>query len=70
MKRFLAVDTQKLRALRRQAALSQAELAERAGTTQETISRLECGHHSARGRTLRKLAEALGVEPQVLMKED
>jgi transcriptional regulator with XRE-family HTH domain len=70
VKRFLEVDTEKLRKLRRAAALSQAELAERAGTTQETISRLERGHHAARGRTLRKLAEVLGVEPQVLMKGD
>ena len=68
MKRFLKVDTEKLRRLRRRAALSQQELAERAGTTQETISRLECGHHAARGRTLRRLAEALGVEPKELMK--
>ncbi len=67
MERFLEVDTEKLRRLRRQAALSQQELAERAGTTQETISRLERGHHSARGRTLRRLAEALGVEPADLM---
>jgi transcriptional regulator with XRE-family HTH domain len=68
VQRFLAVDTEKLRRLRREAALSQAELADRAGTTQETISRLECGHHAARGLTLRKLAEALGVEPKELMK--
>ena len=70
MKRFLEVDTEKLRRLRRAAALSQAELAERAGTTQETISRLERGHHAARGLTLRKLAEELGVEPKELIKEE
>ncbi len=58
----------KLRGLRRRAALSQRELAERAGTTQETISRLERGHHDARASTLRRLAEALGVEPRELMK--
>jgi transcriptional regulator with XRE-family HTH domain len=68
MKRFLQVDTQKLRRLRRRAALSQQELAEKAGTTQETISRLERGHHAARGRTLRRLADALNVEPKELMK--
>ena len=68
MKRFLTVDMQKLRRLRREAALSQAELAECAGTSQETISRLECGHHAARGRTLRKLAEVLGVEVKELIK--
>ena len=68
MDRFLEVDTAKLRRLRREAVLSQQDLADRASTTQETISRLEKGHHSARGRTLRKLAEALGVEPKALMK--
>ena len=70
MKWYLQVDTEKLRRLRREAALSQAELAERAGTTQETISRLERGHHAARGSTLRRLAAALGVEPKELMKEE
>jgi transcriptional regulator with XRE-family HTH domain len=70
MERFMKTDTVKLRRLRREAALSQQELAERAGTTQETISRLERGHHAARGRTLRKLAEALGVKPKELMREE
>ena len=69
MNRFLEVDTAKLRRLRRLAALSQRELAQRAGTTQETISRLERGHHHARGATLRRLAEVLGVEPKELMKQ-
>jgi integrase len=68
MYRFLKVDTAKLRQLRREAALSQQELADLAGTTQETISRLERGHHAARGSTLRRLAEVLGVEPKELMK--
>ncbi len=68
MNRFLEVDTAKLRRLRRQAALSQQELAARAGVTQETISRLERGHTAARGRTLRKLADVLGVEPRELMR--
>jgi len=70
MNRYLEIDTVKLRRLRREAALSQQELADRAGTTQETISRLERGHNAARGSTIRKLAEALGVEPRELMKGD
>jgi transcriptional regulator with XRE-family HTH domain len=70
MNRFLEVNTANLRRLRRGAALSQHELAARAGTTQETISRLERGHHAARGSTLRRLAEALGVEPRELIKGD
>jgi len=61
---------ERLRQLRREAALSQQELADMAGTTQETISRLERGHHAARGRTLRRLAEALGVQPKELLKEE
>jgi transcriptional regulator with XRE-family HTH domain len=68
MSEFLEVNTAKLRRLRRQAALSQQELAERAEITQETISRLERGHHAARGSTLRRLAKALGVQPHELMK--
>jgi transcriptional regulator with XRE-family HTH domain len=60
---FLEVDTQNLRRLRREAALSKQDLTELAGTTQETISRLEHGHHAARGRTLRRLSGVLGVEP-------
>lgn len=68
MDRFLQVDVGKLRRLRRRAAFSQRELAKQAGTTQETISRLERGHHNARASTLRRLAGALGVEPHELMK--
>jgi DNA-binding XRE family transcriptional regulator len=69
MGRYLEVDTAKLRQLRRDQALSQQELADLATTTQETISRLERGHNAARGQTIRKLAEALGVKPKELMKE-
>jgi transcriptional regulator with XRE-family HTH domain len=67
--RYLDVDTAKLRSLRREQALSQQELADLAGTTQETVSRLERGHNAARGHTIRKLAEALGVKPKELMQE-
>jgi transcriptional regulator with XRE-family HTH domain len=65
----LEVNTVKLRQLRREQALSQQELADLAGITQETISRLERGHNAARGHTIRKLAETLGVKPKELMKE-
>ena len=54
--------------LRLKKRLSQEELAERAGTTQQTISQLECGHHAAQGRTLLKLAEAMGVVLEKLEK--
>jgi transcriptional regulator with XRE-family HTH domain len=68
MDRFMQVDGARLRGLRRRAALSQRDLARIAGTRQETISRLEGGERAARGATIRKLAEALGVEPHELMK--
>ncbi len=42
--------------------LTQADLAERLGTTQSAISRMEAGEFNPRVDTLRKLAVALGVE--------
>jgi transcriptional regulator with XRE-family HTH domain len=48
--------------------LSQRELARAIGTAQAAISRLERGNHRAQPRTVRLLAEALGVEPTELVK--
>jgi transcriptional regulator with XRE-family HTH domain len=55
------VDAMKLRDLRLDAGYSQAELAERAGLTREAISMMETGKRSPYPRTMRKLADALGV---------
>jgi len=52
---------ERIRQLRRQAGLTQKELAERSGIGRVTLSRLESGDHSPRYRTLVALAEALGV---------
>jgi len=41
--------------------LTQRELAERAGLTQATLSKLESGRQLARPTTLRKLARALKI---------
>jgi transcriptional regulator with XRE-family HTH domain len=38
--------------------------------SQATLSDLEQGKRGSRASTLRKLAEALGVEPKELMKEE
>ncbi len=57
----------KLRELRERKFLSQQELADAAGTTKANISRLERGEQQARGSTIRKLAEALGVQPDELV---
>lgn len=59
-----------LRRLREQNALSRKDLAEIAGVDESTIYRLENGRsRKAMPRTVRQLAKALGVEPQVLLSE-
>jgi len=68
--RFIEVDGRKLRRLRRQKALSQQDVERMTGVAQATLSDLEGGKRGARASTLRKLAEALGVEPRELMKEE
>jgi DNA-binding XRE family transcriptional regulator len=55
--------SQKIRALRLAADLTQDELAERSGLAQSHICRLELGQHSPNGATLEKLSRALGVDP-------
>jgi transcriptional regulator with XRE-family HTH domain len=69
MDRFTKVDGSRLRNLRKERALSQRDLARTSGVGSVTISELERGVREAQPRTIRKLAEALGVEPKELMKE-
>jgi transcriptional regulator with XRE-family HTH domain len=61
------VQLTKLAEVRQRKLLSQAELAERAGVSKNTIHRLENGISEAQGRTIRKLADALGVAPAQLI---
>ena len=68
--RFIRVDGARLRRLRRERALSQQDVERITGLAQATLSDLEGGKRGARASTLRKLAEALGVEPKELMKEE
>lgn len=51
-----------IRALREKKHLSQRELANRVGTTQPAIARLEAGNVSPSLSTLDKIADALGAE--------
>ena len=62
------VNGQRLRELRVERALSLRALAQRSGVAFDTINKLELGHRPARLTTIRKLADALGVEPKELMK--
>jgi transcriptional regulator with XRE-family HTH domain len=55
-----------LRRLRLEHFFSQAELARRAGLHALTLTRLESGRTAPSTRTVRALAEALGVQPREL----
>ena len=59
---------ERLKELRRERVLSLRELEERSGVSYNTIWRIEDGRQGAHPRTIRKLAEALGVEPAELLK--
>lgn len=62
------LDGQQLRQLRRRQALTQAELAAKAGVSSATITRLESSTRLAcRCRTLARLAAALGTTPAALI---
>jgi transcriptional regulator with XRE-family HTH domain len=64
----MEVDVARLRELRRRRVLSLEELAEKADVGRNTIWRLEHGVMGAQPRTIRKLAKALDVEPEELVK--
>ena len=65
----MEVDAAKLKRLREERVFSQRELARLAGLTHATVWKLENGPAEAHPRTIRKLAEVLGVEPKELVKE-
>jgi len=52
-----------LKQLREKQYISQEDLAKKTGVSPSTINRLENGLQKPRWVTIRKLAEALGVEP-------
>ena len=59
-----------LRRLRLEHFLSQADLARKAGVSKLTVHRLETRQTPPTMRTVRALAEALGVEPGALASPD
>jgi transcriptional regulator with XRE-family HTH domain len=69
MNRFWRIDGGRLRSLRKERLLTQVELSKMTGVAQDSISSLETGKREAHPGTIRKLAEALGVEPTELIKE-
>jgi transcriptional regulator with XRE-family HTH domain len=60
----------RLRALRRQAGLSQEELADRAGLHRTYVSSVERGRRNISLATIHSLADALGIEARDFFGED
>jgi transcriptional regulator with XRE-family HTH domain len=65
----MEVDVERLKELRREQVLSLRELEEKSGVSYNTIWRIEDGRQGAHPKTIRKLAEALGVRPSELIRE-
>ena len=57
----------KLKEARTRELLTQRELAEKSGIGVNTIIRIERNQVEPHFRTIRKLAEALGIDPKVLL---
>jgi transcriptional regulator with XRE-family HTH domain len=66
------IDGAKLQRLRREQFMSRTELGARAGMHPDSIGRLERGNWPGGSRidNIRKLAEALGVDPRELVAEE
>ncbi len=60
----------RLRDLRKRRLLTQEQLAERSGVGVATIIRVERNQVEPQGSTIRKLAEALDIEPEELVKSE
>ena len=66
-RRARASFAQRLRAHRIAAGLSRAALAQKAGVVRRAVAYLERGVHRPQPGTLRKLAAALGIRPELLL---
>lgn len=60
----------RLKELRTDALLTQAGLAQKAGLASETVRLVETGKREAQAETIQKIADALGVEPKELWREE
>lgn len=64
------MDPEKLKAARKAKVYSLQDLARYSGVHRQTIYNLEAGRRKPHPATVRKLADALGVDPLDLMGED
>ena len=60
----------RLREIRRERRLSQEERAARAGINRNYVGKIERGENSPTVEMLEKLAVVLGVEPELLFRDD
>jgi transcriptional regulator with XRE-family HTH domain len=67
---MVEVNVSRLRELRREQVLSLREPEEISGVSYNTIWRIEAGRQGAQPRTIRKLAEALQVDPKELIRRE
>ncbi len=65
---LMRIDGEKLRRLRERRLWLIGDLAEKSGVHRNLISTYEHGKSGAHPDTIRKLAQALGVEPQELVE--
>jgi ribosome-binding protein aMBF1 (putative translation factor) len=70
MKRERGVTLPYLRAWRRRRAMSQGELVQRVDLARSTVARAETGSEIVSFPNIRKLADALGITPEQLMRVD
>ena len=70
MERVRGVELPYLRAWRTRKAVSQGELIERTGLARSTIARAETGREVVSFPNIRKIADALGITPEQLMRVD
>ena len=64
----LDVDGKRLKALREMRVMERRELAEKSGISYSTICQIETDRRKARAHTVKRLADALGVPPEELIR--
>ena len=70
MQRYAEINGRRLRQLRLERALTQHDLCQMTGMSEDALSRLENELRRARPSTIRRLADALEVEPRELIKTE
>ena len=64
------VDGERIREARLEQLMEREELVEKSGVSWSTVTRLELGKEIARASTVRKIADALGLDYGTLAREE